>query len=544
MNNKVAVIIGAGPAGLTAGLELLENSDVKPIIFEAECQVGGISKTVVHNGNRMDIGGHRFFSKSTRVMKWWLNILPLASSSDGVSYVKNFVTRDAIEAKKLLAEHHNCGEVMLLRNRLSRIFFGSKFYSYPISLSFQTISNLGIIRLVRIATSYIYARVCPPRSTASLEDFFISRFGRVLYGLFFRDYTEKVWGIPCREIKSDWGAQRIKGLSITKVVIHAVSSLFQRQNRTKVETSLIDKFMYPKYGPGQLWEEVEKQIIAKGGEIRKRQAVDGVFLHHGRVTGVSISNLEDSSKYNQELDYLFSSMAIKDLVGCMNEVPSEIADIAKHLSYRDFITVGLLVKEGSLKVTLPDNWLYIQESYVKLGRIQVFNNWSPFLVADQSSTWLGLEYFASVGDELWSRSDSEMAELAIAELISLGFISEGAIIDSKVLRVEKAYPMYSGTYDKFDRIKGFLDDIPNIFPIGRNGMHRYNNQDHSMLSAIQSVECVIHSEDDSAEGCVGGCVGNCAGDCARTTKKDKTAIWNINTEQDYHEETKLESSSS
>lgn len=513
MQKRIAVIIGAGPAGLTAALEMLRNSDITPIVIERDQQVGGISKTVVHNGNCMDIGGHRFFSKSREVMQWWLEILPLQQSMDTTKYVRQFVTSDESQESRLVTSDQTNSTSMLLRNRLSRILFGYKFYSYPVNLSLETLSNLGILKMTRIAFSYLYAQICPPRDTASLENFFISRFGNVLYKVFFKDYTEKVWGIPCSKIKSDWGAQRIKGLSIFSVIKHALASLVRKPTR-EVETSLIEKFLYPTYGPGQLWEKVEEQVVSLGGEVRKYQSVESIAVADNRITKIFIRDQQSNTVYEQDLDYLFSSMAIKDFIGCMTAVPDKIAEVAENLPYRDFITIGILLKKNDLKVALPDNWIYVQEPFVKLGRIQVFNNWSPSLVRDSNTIWLGLEYFTTVGDELWQLTDEQLVQLASSELVLLKLIDSNSVIDSKVIKVEKAYPMYSGSYEQFDTVKNFLNGFDNLFPIGRNGMHRYNNQDHSMLSAIRSVQCLTNDNSNS----------------------DKRKIWDINTEQSYQED--------
>ncbi|MCF7815160.1 MAG: NAD(P)/FAD-dependent oxidoreductase [Candidatus Cloacimonetes bacterium] len=498
MQQEIAIIIGAGPAGLTAALELIRNTDVKPIILEATNSIGGISKTVNFKGNRIDIGGHRFFSKSDVVMNWWQQILPIA-------------------------ENEKQEEVLLKRNRLSRILFLRKFFNYPISLNIDTIKNLGFKRLFKITFDYLYIRIFPIKKEKNLEDFFINRFGNELYKTFFRDYTEKVWGISCDKIKPEWGAQRIKGLSITSAIKHSLKKMFSKDksiSQKKTETSLIEQFLYPKYGPGQLWEKVAEMITEKGGKIHLNEKV--VNIENGKevIEGVLAEKAGVLKEY--KCDYLISTMPVKDLIyGMINHIPHEVREIAEKLVYRDFITVGLLLKKMKVKNKtrfktrndlIPDNWIYIQEPDVKLGRLQIFNNWSPYMVKDPDTVWVGLEYFCNEGDDLWSKTDEEFAEFAVQEFIKIGMIDEDDVIDKTVIRMPKTYPAYFGSYDQFDVIRNFTDAIPNLFLIGRNGMHRYNNQDHSMLTAMEAVKNIKEE----------------------ITKKDN--IWNVNAEQEYHEE--------
>ena len=522
---KTAVIIGAGPAGLTAALELLRHTDIKPIVIEATGLNGGISTTINHKGNRIDIGGHRFFSKSDRVMDWWLEILPVDQSAFNsqteiqISYHNRHRT---IEADKPVPENRSEDEVMLIRNRTSRIFYGGKFYDYPVSLSAQTILNLGIFRTIKIGFSYIYASLFPIKNEITLEEFFINRFGRELYATFFRDYTEKVWGVPCSEITAEWGAQRIKGLSITKAVLHAAKQLFspaKNINQKQTETSLIEYFLYPKFGPGQMWDVVARDVVALGGEIHYHYRVDEIDLGLSGVTGVSCVNPETADRYEIAADYCFSSMPIRDLVKAIHpDVPRNVKKVSDGLIYRDFITVGLLVNK--LKVLpkspgqsglIPDNWIYIQEPHVKLGRLQIFNNWSPTMVADQDTVWIGLEYFCNEGDEFWTLPDQELINMAIDEVDSINIIDKQEVIDQVIVRMPKAYPAYFGTYDQLHVVRAHLDDVTNLFLVGRNGMHKYNNQDHSMLSAITAVENIVNGI------------------------TDKQNIWDINTEEEYHE---------
>lgn len=531
MSEKTAIIIGAGPAGLTAAYELLTKTDIKPIIFELTSDIGGISKTVEYKGNRIDIGGHRFFSKSDRVMEWWQNILPLqgAPAKDD-----RILKRDLATAFQALSsgrqgnptgpDPEQTDRVMLVRHRLSRIFFLRKFFSYPVSLSGQTFANLGSIRVAKIGISYLKSRIFPIKAERSLEDFFINRFGKELYLTFFKDYTEKVWGVPCNQIKPEWGAQRIKGLSITKALLHALKSIVSKDSsldQKKTETSLIEQFIYPKLGPGQMWETVAAQIQARGGEVHLRQQVVGIETDDGQISAVQVKDVQTGNTRRVVGDYFFSTMPVRDLIQALGtSVPQNVQTVAKGLQYRDFITVGLLLKELKIKNQtaiptigglVPDTWIYIQERDVKIGRLQIFNNWSPYLVRDENTVWIGLEYFCNEGDQLWRMADEELAQFAIAELAKIDIITKESVLDSVVIRVPKTYPAYFGTYDRFDLIRQYVDQFPNLYLVGRNGMHRYNNADHSMLTAMVAVENIIN-----------GVTG-------------KENIWQVNTEEEYHE---------
>jgi protoporphyrinogen oxidase len=519
---KTAIIIGAGPAGLTAAYELLQKTDIVPIIFEASGDIGGISKTINYKGNRIDLGGHRFFSKSERVMKWWQEILPLQGSPSKDDLL--------LDRKIPLSKDNNApdpqkqDEVMLVRSRLSRIFFLRKFFNYPISLNLKTLQNLGILRIIRIGWSYLTIRIFPIKQEKSLEDFFINRFGKELYLTFFKDYTEKVWGVPCSKIKPEWGAQRIKGLSITKAIIHALKNIFSKDeslDQKKTETSLIEQFLYPKYGPGQLWEKVAELISEKGGMVNLNQKVVGIEINKDKIINVTTRNEKTGEELEVEGNYFFSCMPVKDLIKSMGEqIPKEVKEISEGLIYRDFVTVGLLLKKMKIKNetklktmnnVIPDNWIYIQERDVKVGRLQIFNNWSPYMVKDENNVWIGLEYFCNEGDEMWSMADKGFAEFAIDEFCKIDLIEKEDMLDSVVIRMPKTYPAYFGSYDKFDKIRKFTDKFENLFLIGRNGMHRYNNQDHSMLTAMTAVENITNN--------------------IRT----KDNIWEVNTEQEYHE---------
>lgn len=517
---KQVVIVGAGPAGLTAAYELLEKTDMKPVVLEATEQIGGISQTVRYKGNRMDIGGHRFFSKSQEVMEWWGRMMPVqgARSKDDILL--------GLNDKKL----HDGGpdperedRVILLRHRVSRIFFLRKFFDYPISLSKGTFVNMGLGRTLKAGFGYLGA-VLHKRPENSLEDFYINRFGKPLYQMFFEDYTEKVWGIHPSKLGADWGSQRVKGLSVTAVLKDMLTKAFKRKDSTgdKVETSLIEEFIYPKYGPGQLWELVAEEVRQKGGEVRMRAEVVKIHVHDGKVTGVDYRQ-PDGTLEHVPCDYLLSTMPIKDLTAALTgmDVPADVQRIARELPYRDFITVGLCVKklkiQNRTKIKtwqgrVPDTWIYVQERDVKVGRLQIFNNWSPYLVNDYENTmWIGLEYFCTEGDELWQMEREAFIQMAIDEMVKIDILAREDVVDACQVKIKKAYPAYFGTYYELDTVKKFLNSIENLYCLGRNGQHRYNNMDHSMLSAM---ECVRNLK-------------------AGITTKDN--IWAVNTEKEYHE---------
>ncbi len=531
MSERRAIIIGGGPAGLTTALELLRRTDIKPIVYEGADDVGGIARTHEHNGNRIDIGGHRFFSKSDRVMSWWDEILPLQGPYDveGVGEAQRIEI--SYQNKKrwldIPADGPNPDEVydvMLVRARTSRILFRRKMFDYPISLSIGTLVKLGPIATMKIGFSYIYANMFQIKPEASLRDFFVNRFGNELYSTFFRDYTEKVWGVPCEEISAEWGAQRIKGLSLLSAVGHAIKSIFKSPAslaQKDTETSLIEQFLYPKFGPGHIWRKVVEMIKSAGGEIVMNTKVIGLQHENGRISSATIRH-PDGQEEIVTGEFFFSTTDMKALfAGLEPPPPPEIQEISDNLIYRDFITVGILANRillgggatgADIAQKVPDNWIYIQEPDVKLGRLQIFNNWSPYLVADQSKVWMGLEYFCDEGDELWSMDDETFATFAKQELEKINIVNESDVVDHVVIRVPKTYPAYFGAYEKFDQIKSYADSLENLYLIGRNGMHRYNNQDHSMLSAMVAV-------DNIAAG-----IG------------DKENIWSVNTETEYHEE--------
>ncbi|MFO1317690.1 MAG: NAD(P)/FAD-dependent oxidoreductase [Burkholderiales bacterium] len=521
---RTVVIVGAGPAGLTAAYELLrQSSDWRVVVLEAAAQVGGLARTERHRGNRIDIGGHRFFSKVDWVMDWWRDILPapaaMAQYRPGPDPSTNLEAADALA--RAAPERS-----LLIRPRLSRILHLRKFFDYPITLNRTTLANLGPVRIARVGASYVRARVAPIRPERNLEDFLVNRFGRRLYRTFFKDYTEKVWGVDCKEISPEWGAQRIKGLSVTRALLHALRKAAGRTagdiGQKGVETSLIERFLYPKHGPGQMWETVAERVTARGGEIRMGARLVALRMADGRVRDVTCEDAATGARTQIACDAVISSMPLKDLAGAADPPPPpDVLAVATGLAYRDFITVGVLLsrmrpsaqaRRGFANHLVPDTWIYVQEPDVRVGRVQFFNNWSPAMVGDPARIWLGLEYFCNEGDDLWRMDADALGALARAELVELGLADADAILDTTVIKVEKAYPAYFGSYGEFARLRGWLDGVPNLYPVGRNGMHRYNNQDHSMVSARMAVACLL--------------------DPAR----DKTAIWDVNVEQEYHEE--------
>ncbi|MBO4291290.1 MAG: NAD(P)/FAD-dependent oxidoreductase [Lachnospiraceae bacterium] len=520
LDRKTVVVIGAGPAGLTAGYKLLQaNRNIHVVVLEESDCIGGISRTVVHNGNRMDIGGHRFFSKDPDVNAMWQELMPLQGKPSFDDIILSRSRPLALGGP----DPEQTDRVMLTRNRVSRIYYKRHFFDYPIKMNMNTILNMGIITTFVAGISYFCA-VLKKLPEHSLENFYINRFGRKLYAMFFEGYTEKLWGRHPRDISASWGAQRVKGLSIVAVIKDIFSKIIpaKLRNNKKVETSLIGEFHYPKYGPGQLWEMVASEIKSMGGEILLNHRAVQIRTQNGFVKEIVCET--PGKKASFEADYMISSMPVKDLIGDMNDVPREISEIAAGLPYRDFVTIGILVdkinlrNETNLKTLnniIPDCWIYVQDTGVKLGRIQIFNNWSPYMLQDpEHSLWIGLEYFCREGDEYWSLSEEEWKTFAVSELVKMGILDHDETIrDYHVEKVKKAYPAYFDTYDQMDKVTNYLDSFENLYCIGRNGQHRYNNMDHSMVTAFEAVKHLLAERP-----------GN------------KRAIWNVNTEKEYHEE--------
>ena len=514
------IIIGAGPAGLTAAYNLLKQSNEYELeLLEETNEIGGISRTVKYKENRMDIGGHRFFSKNKMVQEWWENIMPIQGEP---AYDDKKLGREKT-LKQGGPDPEKEDRVMLVRQRVSRIYYKKKFFDYPISMKPQTFINMGLVKTMKAGCSYLKSCVHKLPEN-SLENFYINRFGRVLYAMFFEGYTEKLWGRHPSEISADWGSQRVKGLSIRTIVKDMFSKIIQKDNR-EVETSLIEEFIYPKYGPGQLWEIVADEIKKMGGTITNGAKVSNVELSGKCISAVSYKDAKDC-KVRKEADIVISSMAIKDLIASMGStVPSKIKDIAYHLPYRDFVTIGLLIDKLNIKNTtkiktlndvVPDCWIYVQDTGVRLGRIQIFNNWSPYLVEDvDTKVWVGLEYFCKEGDSFWNMSDQESVALAADELVRMGIIDDReCVLDWHREKVKKAYPAYFDSYKDIDKVIEYLNQYENLYCVGRNGQHRYNNMDHSMVTSFEAVDNIV------------------------TGRKNKDNIWNVNTEQVYHEENK------
>jgi protoporphyrinogen oxidase len=517
LEKRRIVIIGAGPAGLTAALEFLRRGETDVTVLEESEEFGGISRTIVHNGNRMDIGGHRFFSKSKRIMDWWVDLMPV----QGAPSMDDRLLERVVPLSPGGPDPESSDRVMLWRRRVSRIYYLRKFFDYPVSLKPETIANLGLVRTFRAGVSYVWSSLFKRRER-TLEDFMINRFGRALYRMFFENYTQKVWGKHPSDISPAWGAQRIKGVSLFGVVWDFLSKRLPGSGRgRKVETSLIEEFLYPKLGPGQLWETAASEVAARGGRILTGCRVTGLTASGGRITTAICEREGDRREI--EGDIFLSSMPIRDLVGGISgdPVPGDVAEVASGLPYRDFITVGILASRmrlrnmTSLKTVgdiIPDCWIYIQEPEVKVGRVQVFNNWSPYMVKDPKGTvWIGLEYFCDEGDEMWRMGEAEFVALASEEIERIGIVDRKDILDGFRVRVKKAYPAYFGSHDSFDLIRDYLDSFENLYCIGRNGQHRYNNMDHSMLTAIAAVESALSGS------------------------RDKESVWAVNTEDEYHE---------
>lgn len=506
---KKIVIIGAGPAGITAAYEILKgSSDYEVMILEETDKIGGISQTVTYHDHKIDLGGHRFYSKNKKINEWWSKILPLEQSY--IDDSKEKVRKDE-------------DKVLLIRHRVSRIYYNHRFFAYPVQMNKRTLHNLGALTTVKVGFSYIKA-VLFKRKENSLEDFYINRFGKQLYQMFFEGYTEKLWGKPSAQLSCDWGAQRVRGLSIKNMVYH----MLKKGKEDATPTSLIESFQYPKLGPGQLWEEAACQIEKMGGMIKKQCKV--VQIAHDKNCIHSVTCKTDSGMEEITGDLFLSSMPLKDLITAMESVPNPVQEIAKNLPYRAFVTIGILLNKfevekysqkhkkvnvgGDSHKRLNDCWIYVQDTGVKLGRIQIYNNWSAYLVKDPENTvWIGAEYFCNEGDTFYQMSEKEWLSQAIQDLTKIGLVQE----DTKVLdyhgeRIAKAYPAYYGSYQDIAKLRQYVDSYDNLYAIGRNGQHRYNNMDHSMLTAMKAVDDILQKRHQKAE------------------------IWNVNVEEEYLEE--------
>lgn len=523
-NKKVIAIIGGGPAGLTAAYELLKDSGSEKYdvtVYEESDHLGGISATINHNGNRMDLGGHRFFSKDETIMNWWSNIMPVQGQP---SFDDKVLGRDKEFTGDSNVDPEKMDNVMLIRDRVSRIYYDKKFFDYPVKMNINTIKNMGISKTFKSGTSYLMTRV-HKLPDDNLENFYINRFGKQLYSMFFEGYTAKLWGRHPRDISADWGAQRVKGLSISAILKDMFTKAVGKKDNTNAETSLIEQFWYPKYGPGQLWTLVGDKILEMGGHIEYNSKVREIIRDDNvyKINGIVYEQYRILKEV--KVDEVISSMPVKDLVnsfGGKEQTSETIKEIANGLPYRDFITVGILAKKLKLKNEtkfktlrniVPDCWIYVQDKGYKMGRIQIFNNWSPYMVEKPADTvWIGLEYFCTEGDKLWNLREKKFTECAIRELVKMGIVDREDIIDTHQEKVKKAYPAYFDTYSEFDLVKTYLSNISNLWCIGRNGQHRYNNMDHSMMTGIKAAE---HIKNDN---------------------RDKQDIWNVNTEKEYHEE--------
>ena len=508
---KKIVIIGGGPAGLTAAYELLKDrsGEYDVTVLEAGSRLGGISATVRHGENRIDLGGHRLFSKDERIMNWWKEIMPV----QGKPSIDDKLLKRSKPYIKGGPDPEKTDDVLLIRDRCSHICYKNRFYEYPVTLDSTTLRKMDPVTAAQVISSYLYS--CVNKLPGSdLESFYINRFGKKLYSMFFESYTEKLWGVHPREISADWGAQRVKGLSVGAVFKDMLNKRLGTKTRSNTETSLIERFWYPKLGSGQLWENVGKRIISLGGKILFERKVTKLNTAGRRIVSVRCGDEEFFA------DEFISSMPVNELISALN-VQGEIKRIADGLPYRDLVIIGLLVdrlklKNETNKRTLsdipPDNWIYVQDKNIKLGRVQIFNNWSPYIVKDPLNTvWIGAEYFCGHSDKIWSMNEEECAALAEKELRRIGIIGNAKIIDMHCEKVSKAYPAYYGTYNEFYKVKDFLNSFDDLWCIGRNGQHRYNNMDHSMMTAIETVKAI------------------------KKGSTDKKAIWNVNTDKIYHE---------
>lgn len=465
MRNKTVLILGAGPAGLTTAYEILRTTnEFDVVIVDKNESVGGLCRTFCHNKNYIDAGGHRYFTKFEKVKRWWLDFLPLEN--------------------KQTSEN-----VMLVRPRLSRIYYLRKFFDYPVALNFNTIKGLGFWKITKIACSYFRAKINPIKNEKTAEDFLINTFGKVLYKTFFKNYTEKLWGISCTQISAEWGRERIRGIYFWETLFSLFKGMFVKKTQT------IDTFLYPKYGVGQMWEKVAEEITKRGGKIYLNSEVVDLKQKNNRIVKVKVKKDEKIMDFTP--DYVVSSLAIKDLFEMLNDVPKNTKKVASELPYRNFRTASVLLERLKVKSNkslptknnlLPDTWVYIQEADVKMGRMQIYNNWSPYMLKDQDKAWIAFEYFTSDTDEIWTMSDNDFESFAIAEGEKIGIIEKKDVLDVTSVKLEKAYPAYFGGYKYFNKLKNYTDNIHNLYLVGRAGMHKYINIDHAVLSGMEAAK--------------------------------------------------------
>jgi protoporphyrinogen oxidase len=494
IKNKRVVIIGAGPAGLACAYKLLQSTGFEVVILEADNQIGGLSKTINNNGSRFDIGPHRFFSKSQEVLSLWQEIMPLTDEISGGD------------------------KVFLTKKRQTRIYYNNKFFDYPIRLNLKNLKKFRFTHLFKSGIDYMWVRISPIKPETSLEDFFINRFGRTLYKTFFKSYTEKVWGLSCQEISSDWGSQRVKALSISRVLFDSLKKLFIRSHSSK-ETSLIEQFYYPSLGAGQMYEILADKVIARGGSILYLSQAIKVETENTDIKSIHFKHKDKVQVL--DLDYLVSSAPVKDLVKMIDVSTENLLAISQNLLYRDFIIVALSYRKESADILnmkgdeLSDQWLYIHDQKSPIGRLDIFNNFSSKMLKNDAEVLIGAEYFCQENDSLWQKSDEELIKLSVDELERMYIFTSEKFIQGKVHRQIKAYPAYFGSYKDFPQLKKYLNSFTNLYCIGRNGQHRYNNMDHSVLCGLRAADHIIDPG------------------------KSKEDIWNINTEKEYHEKKKI-----
>lgn len=512
------VIIGAGPAGITAAYEFSKHPNFETELFEKADFIGGISATLDFDGNKVDLGPHRYYTKSDRVQKLWETVLPLQGKPtvDDVELEHNLPFSKLADAP----DPEKNDNVFLHRPRLTRIYYRKRFFDYPVKLSLNTIKGLGFINMVKIGLTYGTSLFFKRKET-NLENFFINRFGTHLYKTFFKDYTEKLWGNKCSDISAEWGAQRVKGISVVVILREILGKIFLRNKFKTKQTTLIESFYYPKLGSGQMYERMAEISKANGAKISLSSDVEKIIMKNGRIDSVVVNT--DGVKHEVKGDNFISSMPLRELIEKMDcDVPQDVKEVAQGLPYRNVRLAAFLLKKLKIKNTtkiktyndlVPDVWIYIQEKNVKAGRMEIMNNFSPYVVKDNKNTvCLTVEYFCSDTDDLWTMSEEKFLQLALNELVQMDIAEKDQFISQKSFKIAKAYPAYFGSYQHFNIVKEFIDSIPNLYVIGRNGMHKYNNMDHSVLTALETVDCIT----------------------GKTT--DKTAVWNINTEQIYHEE--------